>query len=521
MERVIANRGLFEFATITLVIGLLEIASAVAARGADDADTPPPAKEEAKRTREPAVAGLFYPKQPEALGRAIDGYLAEAKEHGCRAVRALVAPHAGYQYSGLTAAHAYKQIVGRGFKTVVILAPSHYALVQGACVSGADEFRTPLGRVPIAPLARELVKHRPFVAEAPSRVQRPAWRGQSSRPMLAPGEDTAHTWEHSDEVQVPFLQRVLKEFAVVPIILGDVDTEEVARVLADKIDDQTLLVASSDLSHYHPYDRAKELDGKCVETICRLDIAGAAEQEACGKAPIMVLMHLARQKGWTARMLDYRNSGDTAGDKSGVVGYAAIVFESQTAARFSKTERKALLELARRSVVEVVNNGRLPDVKADEMPARCAEEKGCFVTLTKNGELRGCIGNILPSGPLWKAIMENARSAAARDFRFNPVQKDELAKIEIEVSVLTVPQPLAFESPEDLVKKLRPHKDGVVLEMGMRRATYLPQVWEQLPEPTKFLSSLAQKAGGAPDDWRRPGAKVMTYEVEAFKEAEM
>lgn len=488
---------------------------------ADQGGAKPDAVSTAKRIRQPAVAGLFYPSEPSTLRRAIDGYLKEAKDYKLSSVRAIVVPHAGYQYSGLTAAHAYRQVSGKPYKTVVILAPSHYALFKGACVCGADEFETPLGRVPISPLAKELAKQKPFVAETPCRVQRPAWARQSPRPAPPVGEDTPHTWEHSDEVQVPFLQQSLKGFAVVPIVFGTVDPAEAARALADKLDDQTLLVASSDLSHYYPYERAKEMDKKCVDAICRLDIESMATQEACGKDPILCLMHIARQKGWTAQMLDYRNSGDTAGDKSGVVGYSAIAFTAPSETQYTKEERKALLNLARKSLTEVVTHGRLPDAKASDFTPRCSEEKGCFVTLTKNGVLRGCIGNIMPNGPLWKSIMENARNAAIRDYRFPPVQADELRQIEIEISVLTVPQPLKFDSPDDLVKKLRPHKDGVVLELGLRTATYLPQVWEQISDPVQFLSSLSMKAGAGPDDWRRPGTRVLIYQVEAFKESEM
>lgn len=487
---------------------------------ANQTDAKPDAQPSAKRIRQPAVAGLFYPGEPAALRRAIDGYLKEAKDYKLGSVRAIIVPHAGYQYSGLTAAHAYKLVSGKPYKTVVVLAPSHYALFNGASVCGADEFETPLGRVPISPLAKELVKHKPFVAEAPCRVQRPNWARQSPRSTPAVGEDTPHTWEHSDEVQVPFLQQSLKGFALVPIIFGRVDPAEAARALADKLDDQTLLVASSDLSHYYPYERAREMDRKCVDAICRLDIESMAGQEACGKDPILCVMHIARQKGWTAQMLDYRNSGDTAGDKSGVVGYSAIAFTAPSETKYSKEERKALLDLARKSLTEVVTHGRLPDAKAADFTPRCSEEKGCFVTLTKNGVLRGCIGNIMPNGPLWKSVMENARNAAIRDYRFPPVQPDELRQIEIEISVLTVPQPLKFESPDDLVKKLRPHTDGVVLELGLRTATYLPQVWEQISDPIRFLSSLSMKAGAGPDDWRRPGTRVLIYQVEAFKESQ-
>jgi AmmeMemoRadiSam system protein A len=241
-------------------------------------------------------------------------------------------------------------------------------------------------------------------------------------------------------------------------------------------------------------------------------------QEACGKLPILTVMHLARQKGWQARLLDLRNSGDAAGDKSRVVGYSAIAFYAVPTQAFTPEERQRLLALARSSLTEVVTKGRLPAAATNGYSAKFIQPKGCFVTLTKHGELRGCIGHILPQEALYRAVMDNAHSAALRDPRFPPVQPDELDKIEVEVSVLTEPQPLAFSSPEDLLAKLRPHKDGVVLKIGGSGATFLPQVWEQLPDKTEFLEHLARKAGCPASAWRNPGTLVYTYQVEAFSE---
>ncbi len=157
---------------------------------------------------------------------------------------------------------------------------------------------------------------------------------------------------------------------------------------------------------------------------------------------------------------------------------------------------------------------------AKGFPAKFAEVKGCFVTLTENGALRGCIGHILPQLPLYRAVIENAQSAATRDYHFQPVKPGELDKLEIEVSVLTAPQPLTFSSPDDLLAKLRPHRDGVVLQVNGRGATYLPQVWEQIPDKVMFLNTLSEKAGCPPDAWRQPGTVVNIYHVEAFKESE-
>jgi AmmeMemoRadiSam system protein A len=471
--------------------------------------------------REPAVAGLFYPKDPVQLSLMIDRLLAAAPVAPEGDLKAIVCPHAGYEFSGPTAAYSYKNPIGRRYDTVIILAPSHYALFDGASVPAVDAYRTPLGLVPISPKARALAKISPCLSELCCPVQRPPWWQQSSKPAPDPGKDTPDTWEHSAEVQVPFLQKVLTNFSILPVVFGNVDPAQVARAVATQLDDKTLLVVSSDLSHYHPYDEARQLDDRCVKAMCNLDIAAMESQEACGKLPILALLNLAHQNGWQARLLDYRNSGDTSGDKShGVVGYAAIAFYAPAQGNFSSTERTQLLELARRALKEAVAPGRSPLSDTNNWPAKFREPRGCFVTLTEAGALRGCIGHIFPQESLYRAIQDNARSAALEDPRFRPVQPAELNQLEIEISVLTEPKPLPFTSPEDLLAKLQPGKDGVVLKLDGRGATFLPQVWSQIPDKVEFLNHLSEKAGGAPGDWRKPGTSVLIYHVEAFKESE-
>ncbi len=251
--------------------------------------------------------------------------------------------------------------------------------------------------------------------------------------------------------------------------------------------------------------------------------------KACGKATILTLMNLDLLKGWKARLLDYRTSGDATGDKTGgVVGDASAAFHELeggpaadgAAPGYSREEKRFLMDLARRAAQEAVRSGNLPPIDEQTVPVRLCEKKGCFVTLTQGGALRGCIGHILPLAPLFRAVMENARSAALHDSRFEPVRASELAGLEFEISVLTEPRPLEFSSPEDLLNKLRPRQDGVVLKVGGRASTFLPQVWEQLPRREEFLNRLAMKAGGAPGDWRKPGAAVSIYQVVAFKEAD-
>ena len=475
------------------------------------------------RIREPAVAGQFYPADPAELGRMIDACLAAAKpEPPPGELKALICPHAGYPFSGPVAAFAYRLLVGRRYETVVVMGPSHYVELQTAAICGAGAFRTPFGDVPISAKARQLGALRPFAIDAAGATD---------------------TREHSVEVEVPFLQRTLQDFQLVPVVCGEFDEARAARALAQVLDDRTLVIASSDLSHYYSYATARSLDAHTIAAILRLDPDGVTDEGACGHTPIRVLLHLARLQGWKARLLDARNSGDTTGDKSqGVVGYAAIAFYAPPAAapapaagpaapapaaapaapvaRFNPEERKFLLDLARRTLRAAAAGGELPDAPAASLTPKFTRPAGCFVTLTRRGELRGCIGYIIAQGPLYRAVIENAANAALRDPRFPPVRPAEVSALEIEISVLTEPQPLAFSSPEDLLRKLHPGVDGVVLQIGRRGATYLPQVWEQIPDKAEFLNNLAEKAGCDPADWRGSDTSVFIYHVEAFKESD-
>jgi MEMO1 family protein len=255
--------------------------------------------------REPAVAGAFYPSGKADLGEMVDGYLAQAKGERINGLRALVCPHAGYVYSGLTAAHCYAPLAGTDFQTVVILAPSHRHAFEGVSIPAVDAYRTPLGLVLLSPAVKQYAGRSPFVSVA-----------------------EAHAREHSLEVQLPFIQRTLPSARLVPMVFGRVSPDDVAHALAAGIDDDTLIVASTDLSHHYPYETAQQLDRQTIDAILALDLDAMRGQHACGKVPVLALMALAKQRGWRARLLDYRNSGDTAGNKGSVVGYGAIAFYS-------------------------------------------------------------------------------------------------------------------------------------------------------------------------------------------------
>ncbi|MEW5804425.1 MAG: AmmeMemoRadiSam system protein B [bacterium] len=510
-------------------IFLLLISSTSSSQAKDESG-----QKDKKKVRLPVVAGQFYPEEKGKLERMIQRFLKEGKGNPVSGrVRGLIAPHAGYIYSGPIAATGYQKI-DPATKTVIVLAPSHYIGADSASIMDVDCYRTPLGDIPLSPIAATLRKQRLF------------------SPLLVMDQK-----EHSLEVQLPFLQVMLKNFDLVPITIGQADPLPIARALLPFIDEHTLVVASSDLSHYYPYKEAQILDKSCVEAITAMDFGKVAECEACGKIPILVLLEIARQKGWQGKLIDCRNSGDTEGPSDRVVGYASIAFvsESGSGGEESKAEAKAgdnenevkkaadkdmafaldkdagashsesvteadqkmLLGLARTKIANT-----LMDEENDPLPENLSsyvkEKRGCFVTLHKNGQLRGCIGTIIPEERLCDCVQKNAFNAAFRDPRFSPLSKKELDQIKIEISILTLPRQLHFSNVEDLKRKLRPQIDGVILSQGWHRATYLPQVWEQLPDKDDFLESLSQKAGMHKDAWKDPKTTVEVYQAIVFSE---
>jgi len=456
-----------------------------------------------KRVRPPAVAGLFYPGEAEALRHRALAFLKNAGGVDMTGkIWGLISPHAGYVYSGGVAAAGYRQI-DPSTKTVILLGPSHRVPLRGASIPDVEAYRTPLGEVPLAKLAATL-RALPFfesVAEA-------------------------HQGEHSLEVQLPFLQIVLKDFQILPILTNRADPKALASVIAPHVGADTLVVASSDLSHYHPYDAAVSLDRICTKAVCEGKFSQVPVCKPCGEQAIFTLMHLADIKGWGARLIDYKNSGDTGGDKNRVVGYASIGFvERKELSRtmketLSAQNRKALLKLAR----SAIESKLLKDVKIEKpetsSPA-LTKRGGCFVTLHKHGRLRGCIGTIEPVSSLVECVEANARNAAFHDPRFPPLGAKELSDIDIEVSILSVPEKLSFEDGEDLKRQLEPLVHGVILSRGMHRSTFLPQVWKQVPDKEQFLEHLCLKGGMSPKAWQEPETKVDVYQAEVFGEKDV
>ncbi|MSQ52834.1 MAG: AmmeMemoRadiSam system protein B [Betaproteobacteria bacterium] len=450
--------------------------------------------------RAAAVAGMFYPREPAILAGEIADHLEQANEDRlCPGFpKIVIVPHAGFIYSGAVAAHAYDLLrPARGIvKQVVLMGPCHRVAVRGLALPGADAFETPLGRIPIDAEGEKLARSLPQVCVS----------------------SATHAQEHCIEVQLPYLQQVLGSFSLLPFVVGEASAEQVGEVI-EKLwgGDETLFVISSDMSHYHGYDTARAMDQGTAQSIMDLDL-GINHEQACGATPIRGALLVAQRRGLKPRLLDIRNSGDTAGGKDRVVGYASFAIDGEPRT-YTAAQGSLLLGAARQSIGAALDRASLPALP-DERWLR--ELRATFVTLKQNGSLRGCIGMLEAARPLGADVIANARAAAFSDPRFKPLTGPELEKLDIEVSILSRPSRIAFEDHADLIRQLEPGKDGLIIESTggakARRGTFLPQVWESIPEPENFISQIKLKAG-MPADTRTTACRFKRYRVVKWIEA--
>ena len=452
--------------------------------------------------RPAAVAGRFYPADALALKAEVDACLnaSASPSAGLQPPKLLIVPHAGYVYSGIVAARAFALLAPAAatLRRVVLLGPAHRVHLRGLAAPTVDAFDTPLGRVPLDHAALDALRGLPQVVRA----------------------DFAHALEHSLEVQLPFLQRVLAPgFTLVPLAVGEVNADAVADVL-DRLwgGPETLIVISSDLSHYLPYARAQEVDRRTVERIgaCATDLLTS---EACGARALNGALVVARRRGLQPVLLDLRNSGDTAGDRERVVGYAAFAAAPAPAAHEGEDDAlgAALLSRARNAIGQRLGLAAQPE---PEHPA-LAQPGATFVTLTDaRGALRGCVGRLEADAVLDTGVRRNAQAAAFADVRFAPLTAAQWPGLRVSVSVLGLQTPLPrLANAAEAARQLRPGQDGIVLSWRRHMATFLPQVWTQLPQPEEFLAALLRKAGLAPDFWSAE-LRLARYEARYYEEAE-
>lgn len=445
--------------------------------------------------KEPSVAGTFYPADRNKLSELISHFLAKAKKTSQQGrLIALISPHAGYIYSGQVAAYGYKEIKDKDIKNIILIGPSHHVGFTGASVYTKGSFKTPLGTVKInEKIADDLLNENADVKFFPD----------------------AYKKEHSLEVQLPFLQTVLKDITIVPILIGT-PTRQTFMHLTEKLteimDEKTLIIASTDLSHYHDYDKAKEMDSRTISAIEKMSsrdierLMKSGEGELCGVYPVMITIEIAKRVGANIGVLfNSANSGDVTDERNRVVGYASIgLYISQ----LTEKEKKELLQLAKNAITEFVTKGTIfeKDVKNQKFKT----EGAVFVTINKKGHLRGCIGHIEPIMPLYQSVINNAVAACSKDPRFPPVKEAELKEIDVEISILSPLKPLKN------IDTIQVGKHGLFIVKGMRSGLLLPQVATEFGwNKETFREQVCLKAGLQKDAWKT--AQLYTFTAEIIK----
>jgi MEMO1 family protein len=484
-----------------------------------------------ERVRPSALAGAWYPGDAATLQKTVDGLLDGARTQSLQGdIRALIVPHAGYVYSGETAAAAFAQVRGAQYRRVIVLAPSHHGDFSGLSVAEVDAYATPLGSVPLD-------------QEAIAELRRSG---------LVQADPGAHSREHAIEIELPFLQRALAPgWQLVPILVGDLaesDYPLAADLLRPLADDHTLVVVSSDFTHfgarfgYLPFpaddqapERIRALDDGAITEILARDGSGLLDYRArtgitiCGYRPLALLLAMLPRDARVER-LGYATSGALTGDWSNSVSYAALAVrsplpisgapggpaESQSGNALGDGDLQRLHGIAAIGIRRaVLGQSGVPEgeiiAAGETLPPVLETPAGAFVTLWKKGALRGCVGHVPNDLPLYRAVLESGMNAARNDYRFQPVGPEELDGLEVEVNVLTPPRPI------DSIDEFRIGEHGITLRKDGHYALYLPEVaptmgWDR--ETT--LSQLAIKAGLPADAWRA-GAELAVFATSHYR----
>ncbi|MCL5090563.1 MAG: AmmeMemoRadiSam system protein B [Patescibacteria group bacterium] len=473
----------------------------------------PPTSHPHPNIRFPAVAGSFYPEDPHFLKSEIDQDLDQASLTDISGqLKILIVPHAGIDFSGSVAGAGFKQIEGKNYSHIFLLGISHQVIFDYAAIYPEGSWETPLSQVSIdQDLAQKIID-----------------KEKGILPDKGP-----HLPEHSLEMELIFLQRVLKDFKIVPVLLGQV-SEDLLKTLAEKItpllNKETLLVISSDLSHYPVWEVAKHVDEETIKSILsgKEEIFLKTQEEisqqnfsnlettACAALAIRIGMKIAAGLDLNFKKIAYENSGDVTGEKRRVVGYGAIgAWQNSSDPNPDLELEKEVLSLARQTLEDHLS-GRpvLPKSLITFKSPFLLEPLGAFVTLKKDGQLRGCIGEFEPKEPLFEMIQKMAIAAATQDPRFPKVLLEELKEIKIEVSVM---------SPRKKInnwQEVKLGEDGVVIQYKNHAGTFLPQVAEETSwSLEEFLSQLCcQKAGLPPHAYKNSEVDLYTFQVQIFSE---
>ena len=438
------------------------------------------------KIKEPSVAGSFYTADAQELETQIKTFTKENKNEYEYKTRAVIVPHAGLIYSGRLAYEGISQI-NSNVKNIFIFAPAHRVGFDGIALSSFDKWKTPLGEIDLNQnICRELTEkyNAKFFDEA-----------------IAP--------EHSIEIEIPIIQTLFNDIKIVPILIGRSDYKIIFDIINEYYKNtENGFIVSSDLSHFLTDEKAKKLDNKTAQMIESGNIDEFKYEQACGALGILGLVEFANKNNYSLIRIDMTNSSETNHDKSSVVGYGCwFLYEGDKNEFIKKYYSDFVINIAKCTLESSFSNEKI----TINYPQVLDEFGACFVTLEKSGQLRGCIGSIIAHQPLITDLEQHAKDAAFNDYRFNPVIENELKDIKVAISLLTEPKKMEFSDEEDLLNKMVPNIDGIIIKDGQYQAVYLPVVWEQLPDKKDFLNSLKMKAGLLPTHFSK------TFEAYRFE----
>ena len=455
------------------------------------------------KIKEPAVANIFYSANPDELRSQIKGFAKNNPDSYEYPSRAVIVPHAGLVYSGRLAYEGIN-LLDKNIKNLFIFAPAHRVAFEGLALTSYDEWKTPLGNISInQEINKELTEK--FGAKI---------------------FESAYREEHSIEIQLPIVQSIFEYVKIIPVLIGKENPQKITDIISEYYDNKDFgFIISSDLSHFLTDDKAKKKDEETARMIEGGSVQDFRYDQACGAIGIYGLVEFANSKNYSLIRVDMFNSSSTTGDKSRVVGYGSwFMYEGSKNKFLKKYFSEYMLKLCRDVISSRFNQqsysfnenaknenplssfvGKLkdnfiskPKIYTNHAPV-FNEIGACFVTLKKNGRLRGCIGSIIAHQPLINDLVDNAQKSAFNDPRFNPLQKSELDDLSIDISILSEPKPITFSDEADLLRQIVPFKDGIIIRDGYYQAVYLPSVWEELPDKEMFLKSLKMKAGLSPE----------------------
>jgi AmmeMemoRadiSam system protein B/AmmeMemoRadiSam system protein A len=452
---------------------------------------------QASTVRPAQVAGLFYPDDPAILAAKIDAAFAAAPPSPFRA-KMVVVPHAGVDYSGAVAAQALRALdLTGGLRRAVIFGPNHRVPLSGLAVHPAAAWSTPLGLAPVA-------------GEALRSIQSLDGVALDARPFEG---------EHSLEMPLIFLQRLIPGLEIAPVLVGEAAPELVEEALSRLWGGpETAICISSDLSHFLPASAARAKDAETRSLIEDGRWSELGPDNACGFFSLKGAIRRAQGLRMRATGAAFATSDQMGGPRERVVGYGAFAFEYPGAARLEKADQDRLVAVASASLdFASTRGGATPEIVIDpNLAPGLTANRAAFATLERDAALRGCVGSLFPRRSLAEDVGVNAVRAGFGDPRFEPLRRDELPDLMIKISVLSPATPISCRSEQELIAQLRPDRDGLLLRQGRAAGLFLPSVWREVPSPVDFVRFLKRKMGVAPNHWS-PTMAASRFSTECFE----